>query len=167
MKSLGKISAIIFILCKIVIEGCSVGANTWLAQWSGIANSTESIRNQYLGIYGAFGAGKVLTSLFSSLLLAYATVHSGRILHSSMLLNVLKSPMSFFETNPSGRIINRFSTDIFIIDEVIPMVLDYCIAISCTVLGILGVISVSTPLFLSVALPLGIIYFFTQVRFET
>ena len=106
-------------LSKIIIEGCSVGANTWLAQWSGIANSTESIRNQYLGIYGAFGAGKVLTSLFSSLLLAYATVHSGRILHTSMLINVFKSPMSFFETNPSGRIINRFSTDIFIIDEVI------------------------------------------------
>ncbi|RDD40608.1 Multidrug resistance-associated protein 1 [Trichoplax sp. H2] len=164
MKSLGRISAIVIILSKIVIEGCSVGANVWLAEWSSITNSTDSTRNLYLGIYGAFGASKVFISLLNSLLLAYAAVHAGGVLHSALLQNVLRLPMSFFETNPTGRIINRFSTDIFIIDEVIPLMLIYCIGISCTIVGILLVICISTPLFIVVVLPLGIIYFFTQPK---
>lgn len=39
-------------------------------------------------------------------------------LHNDMLDNILKCPMHFFETTPVGRIINRFSTDMAIIDKV-------------------------------------------------
>ena len=52
--SLVKISAIIFMQSKIVIEKCSVGANAWLAQSSGIINCPESI-----GHYDAFGASMI------------------------------------------------------------------------------------------------------------
>lgn len=37
-----------------------------------------------------------------------------------MLLAVLKAPVFFFDTNPSGRILNRFSRDIGIMDELLP-----------------------------------------------
>lgn len=40
-----------------------------------------------------------------------------------MLLAVLKAPVFFFDTNPSGRILNRFSRDIGIMDELLPDVL--------------------------------------------
>ena len=38
-----------------------------------------------------------------------------------MLLNVLHAPMSFFDTNPKGRVVNRFAKDVDLIDRQIPM----------------------------------------------
>jgi ABC-type multidrug transport system fused ATPase/permease subunit len=44
-------------------------------------------------------------------------------LHQSMLTNILKSPMSFFDTTPSGRIVNRFSSDVAVVDNNLPQTL--------------------------------------------
>jgi ABC-type multidrug transport system fused ATPase/permease subunit len=41
-------------------------------------------------------------------------------LHNAMLDRVLRLPVAFFDTNPSGRIINRFSRDTEIMDSVLP-----------------------------------------------
>jgi ABC-type multidrug transport system fused ATPase/permease subunit len=41
-------------------------------------------------------------------------------MHNGMLATVLHSPMSFFDTTPLGRIVNRFSKDTYTIDETIP-----------------------------------------------
>lgn len=164
LKSLGWVSAIMLLLSKIAIEGCSIGTNLWLVEWSSLVNATSSTRDLYLGVYGAIGAGKALASLGGSFLLAFAAIHGSRLLHSSMLHNVFKSPVSFFETNPLGRIVNRFSKDIFIIDEVIPVVLDSFLRMACSVLGIIIIICVSTPLFMTVILPLAVIYILTQVK---
>lgn len=39
-------------------------------------------------------------------------------MHNKMFINIVYSPMSFFNSNPSGRILNRFSRDIGTLDEV-------------------------------------------------
>ena len=41
-----------------------------------------------------------------------------------MLENVLKAPMSFFDTNPKGRVVNRFAKDVDYVDRAIPMTLE-------------------------------------------
>jgi ATP-binding cassette subfamily C (CFTR/MRP) protein 4 len=41
-----------------------------------------------------------------------------------MLGGILKAPMLFFDTNPAGRILNRFSKDIEYIDEMLPQTLN-------------------------------------------
>lgn len=163
MKSMGWFTAITILLSKVTIEGCSVGSNIWLAEWSGVVNGTDATRDLYLGIYGAIGAGKAVLTLISSLMLAFGAMQSARVLHSSMLFNVLKAPMSFFDTTPLGRIVNRFSKDIYVIDEIIPMILSMFLGMVCSVISILVVICVSTPFFLIVIVPLAIVYVLTQV----
>lgn len=48
---------------------------------------------------------------------------SSKNLHARMFHCLLLAPMKFFNTNPSGRILNRFSKDIGAIDEILPRVL--------------------------------------------
>ena len=75
--------------------------------------------------------------------------------------------MSFFDTTPVGRIVNRFSSDVQTIDSTLPMNFRMFINTSFTVLSTLAVITYSTPIFLSVVLPLGIIYYLMQVSMST
>ena len=80
-----------------------------------------------------------------------------------MLANILRSKLSFFDSTPLGRITNRFSKDIDMIDMVIPMVLSAWIQTTLISLATIIVISIKTPLFLTVLLPLGVLYFLMQV----
>lgn len=74
----------------------------------------------------------------------------------------MRLPMSFFDTTPLGRIVNRFSKDTDIIDAYLPSVIRNWIWMGLSVVAIFIVISISTPIFLSVALPVVVIYYFVQ-----
>ncbi len=61
--------------------------------------------------------------------LAKSMVKASKHLHHSMLMNILRSPMSFFDTTPIGRILNRFSRDVETVDNVLPEQLQACICV--------------------------------------
>lgn len=90
-------------------------------------------------------------------------LRAARDLHNKLLKNTMRLPMSFFDTTPLGRILNRFSKDVDVIDNVLPMSMRFWIMMFFNVLSVLVVISYSTPLFLSVIVPIGIMYYFIQV----
>jgi ATP-binding cassette subfamily C (CFTR/MRP) protein 4 len=62
-----------------------------------------------------------LFGFFRSVTFFALCIRSSRNLHKNMFMRVLSTPIRFFDTNPIGRIINRFSKDIGIIDETIPI----------------------------------------------
>ncbi|PSN31484.1 hypothetical protein C0J52_20763 [Blattella germanica] len=58
--------------------------------------------------------------LVTSLFLALGTLQAANYLHTTMLSHVLCNPLSFFDTTPVGRILNRFSKDVDTLDNTIP-----------------------------------------------
>lgn len=62
----------------------------------------------------------VLGHFASILTLAYGTVRSSAKLHTNLLKHVLRCPYYMFCTVPTGRILNRFSHDIHVVDNDLP-----------------------------------------------
>lgn len=88
---------------------------------------------------------------------------AGKTLHVSLLHNILCSPMAFFDTTPTGRILNRFGKDMDIIDTTVPNNLKTWCRTLLTVLTVPIVVGMATPYFLPVMIPMAIIYFTAQV----
>ena len=91
------------------------------------------------------------------------TVRAGHVLHLGLLRNIIASPMNFFDTTPIGRILNRFGKDIDVVDSIIAHNFAMWILLILRVLSIPVVIGYSTPLFLTTAVPLAIVYYVIQV----
>lgn len=66
------------------------------------------------------------------------------------------------DTTPLGRVLNRFAKDTDVIDSLLPSVMRNWIWMFFNVVAIFVVISISTPIFMSVAVPVIILYYFVQ-----
>ena len=115
-------------------------------------------------MYAAFGVGQIVLTLFASYFLALGGIFAATLIHKRLLVNILRLPMSFFDTTPSGRILNRFSKDINTIDETIPYCTEDFIFTLFIVIDTIIVISYATPLFMIVIIPLTILYLLIQVK---
>ncbi|CAF3324446.1 unnamed protein product, partial [Rotaria sp. Silwood2] len=72
-------------------------------------------------------------------------LNAGRVLHNKMFKRVIRCPISFFDTNPVGRILNRFTSDIATMDESLPMtVFDFLVSLS-QVLGTIVLVIFLNP----------------------
>ena len=72
----------------------------------------------YVNRYVALSLSAVFVTMLSGFTLQFTGIRGAKNLHSHMLNKILRVPMRFFDTNPSGRILNRFSSDIGQIDQV-------------------------------------------------
>lgn len=71
-------------------------------------------------IYGGLIIALFITALLRSVLFYKLAMISSQKLHNMMFHSIIGTTMRFFDTNPSGRILNRFSKDMGSIDELLP-----------------------------------------------
>uniref|UniRef100_T1JTT3 Uncharacterized protein n=1 Tax=Tetranychus urticae TaxID=32264 RepID=T1JTT3_TETUR len=88
-------------------------------------------------IYSVIIVSLLITDLARSLIFFYICNRSSINLHNSIFFRVLRSPMALFESQPIGRILNRFSRDLGIIDELLPLSAYTVLTTSFQVAGIL------------------------------
>ncbi|CAK7896814.1 metal resistance protein Ycf1p [[Candida] anglica] len=151
--------------CTIFTMLTSVCSNIWLKHWSEV--NTEKGYNPnialYLGIY--FGLGLLSSSLSlaqNCIMWIFCTIHGSKRLHNNMAVSVLRAPMSFFETTPIGRILNRFSNDVYKIDEILGRVFGMFFSNSIKVMFTIVVICFSTWQFTFMLAPIAILYVYYQ-----
>ncbi|KAG9327767.1 hypothetical protein KVV02_000213 [Mortierella alpina] len=147
----------------VVGQGLQIGTNVWLKHWTTVAKDGERSIGEFLGIYAAlvvaFMAMNVTVTYIAMVL---AAIRASTRLHERLLTKIMRLPMSFFDTTPLGRIVNRFSSDIFSIDELTPWNFINVFVCGCSVLGTIVVIGTTTPVFLAIVPPLVITYLLVQ-----
>ncbi|XP_065919849.1 ATP-binding cassette sub-family C member 4-like isoform X2 [Dysidea avara] len=139
----------IFVLLLLAVEASVICADWWLADWASetesclpdisnfsVNSSSDTITtHQRIAIYGGIvGMTGVLISLRAVLcyLICFA---AARNLHSKMFRSILRAPVLFYDTNPVGRVLNRFSKDIGFMDALLPFLLLELFTMAFRVLG--------------------------------
>uniref|UniRef100_A0A672QSJ5 Multidrug resistance-associated protein 1 n=1 Tax=Sinocyclocheilus grahami TaxID=75366 RepID=A0A672QSJ5_SINGR len=164
MKAIGLPLSIFSIFLFFCHHLSSLGSNYWLSLWTDdpVINNTQPNSEMRLGVYGALGLTQGIAVFCYSVAVSVGGILASRYLHQTMLYNVLRSPMSFFERTPSGNLVNRFAKETDTIDSVIPSIIKMFMGSMFNVLGSCAVILIATPLVAIIIPPLGLLYFFVQ-----
>ncbi|XP_044496374.1 ABC transporter C family member 12-like isoform X2 [Mangifera indica] len=107
----------ILFTCYISTEVLRISSSTWLSVWTDQSTSQNYNPRYYILIYALLGFGQVTVTLANSYWLIISSLRAARRLHDAMLNAILRAPMLFFHTNPTGRVINRFAKDVGDIDR--------------------------------------------------
>ncbi|XP_052900938.1 ATP-binding cassette sub-family C member 4-like [Anopheles moucheti] len=161
------------------------GADYWVAFWTSqeeqrifraahqdtIANgtdaSTEELRpllstETCMAIHGALVGSIFLIAITRSISFYQTSVRASQNLHDSMFAGCVSTTMRFYDTNPSGRILNRFSKDMGSVDELLPKAMLDASQIILSLCGTLVVTVIVNPLFLVPLAVLGVIFWFVR-----
>ncbi|KAI6778837.1 Metal resistance protein-like protein [Emericellopsis cladophorae] len=158
--------AVAFYLATLLTsQAASMGGSVWLKEWSEANQKTGLNKNigMFIGIYFAFGIGSSLLNVAQTLILwIFCSIEASRKLHERMANAIFRSPMSFFDTTPTGRILNRFSSDIYKVDEVLARSFNQLFVNAAKSSFTLVIISVTVPAFTALIIPLGLMYYWIQ-----
>ncbi|GMT04851.1 hypothetical protein PENTCL1PPCAC_27025, partial [Pristionchus entomophagus] len=95
-------------------------------------------------------------------------VDASRHLHKKMFDAIVKTSLEFFDKNPIGRILNRFSKDVSTMDDTISMVFFEFVVGMLNFITMVGMILMLNPWIVLPTLPLvGVFYVFRQVYLAT
>lgn len=146
--SAGKGAIIVPLLVASIalLQGAQVMSSYWLVYWE--ERKWPYGSGFYMGIYAGLGVSQAIFFFFMGALFALLTFIASKKLHNDALLRVMYAPMSFFETTPLGRIMNRFAKDIDTIDNMLGDAMRMFMATLGNILGAIILIAIVLPWFL-------------------
>lgn len=104
---------LIILLC--VAQAANILTSQFLAWWVsdrfGLPSST------YIGIYVGLAIMQTILMFVFSIMLTILGTTASKVLMTKAMRRCLRAPMSFYDTTPLGRIINRFSKDVDVLDN--------------------------------------------------
>ncbi|KAF2708545.1 P-loop containing nucleoside triphosphate hydrolase protein [Pleomassaria siparia CBS 279.74] len=103
------------LILLIMSQGSNIATSLWLSWW--VSNKWGFNEGTYIGVYAALGASQALIMFAFSIAVSVCGTEAGKVMLHRAITRVLRAPMSFFDTTPLGRITNRFSKDIDVMDN--------------------------------------------------
>jgi ABC-type multidrug transport system fused ATPase/permease subunit len=110
-----SVYVLILVIAIIAVNGASLMTGLWLAYWT--SSKWNLSKGQYIGIYAGLATAQVMFMYTFALVLAMAGTNASKTILSKALTRVLRAPMSFFDTTPTGHITDRLSKDIQVMDN--------------------------------------------------
>ncbi|KAG1687446.1 Canalicular multispecific organic anion transporter 1 [Nymphon striatum] len=170
MKTVGLPAFFFLTVAWGLAESSFAGSRIWIKQWSdGLPSENFSkiheFQHKKIAIYSLFGLAEAIFVFIASNGFAFIISKTSAILHENMLTSLMKSPVSFFDTTPVGRILNRFTKDMEILDNELLWDFTDVIKIAMKAFFAALVISVNFPKFLIIIILINVLYFYLQKIF--
>jgi ATP-binding cassette subfamily C (CFTR/MRP) protein 1 len=133
-------------------QGLQIGSAFWLSFW-GTVNTRAALNGSplstdqnvyYLNMYALISMVGVVGLVARALILAQHRLGTSTALHNNLLGATLGAPVAFFDVTPLGRILNRFSSDMQVVDEDLSQNISQLSNSLFQCLGAVGAIACST-----------------------
>ncbi|XP_077262946.1 LOW QUALITY PROTEIN: ATP-binding cassette subfamily C member 4-like [Temnothorax americanus] len=181
------------LLLFVISQVATTGNDYWLKYWTHLENvrriDNSSQAKQFANMYNDSFLGSIFTlnpdgllstvdaiyvytfciiaciatTLLRSFFFMKICMKSSCNLHNSMFSNLLQARMSFFHTNPSGRILNRFSKDLGTVDEYLPKIMLEAFQVVFTICGVLTMEAIINQWMLIPIAVLVILFYFATI----
>ncbi|KAJ3129883.1 hypothetical protein HK098_007637 [Nowakowskiella sp. JEL0407] len=148
-------------LLLVLMQGARVVTDFWLATWTDLRIPGFPLGG-YAGVYMALGIAQAIGTFLVGVFLAYSGTRAAISLHAKALSTVIRAPVSFFDTTPLGRIINRFSKDQDAIDTTLMETFRIFLFTFTNAISTFITIIYVTPWFALPMAPLLVLYWFLQ-----
>lgn len=130
----------------------AMALNSTETQFSAAVDSGRIIDNPqlyfYLSVFAFSIPATVVAMTVKALVYSTVSLNAAHHLHNTLLDIVLHGTMEFFDTTPTGRILNRFQKDQDMLDSVIPILVDFVVTFGLIILSCLAFIAFVFPYFL-------------------
>ncbi|EJU00125.1 ABC transporter [Dacryopinax primogenitus] len=120
----------------------------------------------YMGIYAGWGFFQAISFFLNGTVFAMLTFYASQALHRDAIDRVMHAPMSFFDTTPLGRIMNRFSKDIDTIDNLLGDALRMFCATMSAIIGAVILIGIFEPYFLIAVAVVSVGYYYAALFYR-
>lgn len=161
----GIVWAPTILLLLTVTQGAQVANNLFLGFWT--ANSIPSFRQaDYMAVYASLGVAQAVFTFLVSAAFALASLIAGLNLFKAALRGVLRSPASFFDTTPMGRILSRLSKDQDTLDTQLSMTLFQFLNTFSSVLGTVGLVFYTFPYLGIIFAPMTVLYWLVSMFYR-
>ncbi|KAJ7589468.1 multidrug resistance-associated ABC transporter [Mycena floridula] len=149
----------ILLILLILTQGAQVGNTLFLGFWTAQSIKSFHHQSQYMALYAGLGAAQAFFSFLLSFILAMTALSAAYNIFQTSLTKVLRSPVSFFDTTPLGRIMSRMSKDQDTIDKDLIMTVTQLMLTGASVFGTIGLVFYVFPLLGIIFAPIGILYY--------
>ena len=145
VKSGSSVAGLCGLLVALIIgQGCSLFTDWWLSSWAAQSiTDQKNFTNAFVFII--LGCGTLILAMLRSIWFFTVCLKASRNIFDAMIDNVFRSPLQFFQKNPHGRIMNRLSKDVNVVDEMLPQTFFDFVQRSFMILSTLVIVAMVIP----------------------
>lgn len=149
-------------------KGLQSAQNWWLSVWSSAVENQDLSQDDtwyYMKVYFSIGLVSLIIQIARAVALVLGSLIAAGSLQKSLLKRVLRLPMSFFDSQPTGRLLNRFTKDVEAVDTSLQSSISSFLSCSVSVLWSLIVVVAVSPATAAAFFPITFAYAKIQGRY--
>ncbi|KAK3250532.1 hypothetical protein CYMTET_40092 [Cymbomonas tetramitiformis] len=152
----GVLTCTVVAFTYVAVQVVNMAGSVWIALWTD--NRLDRPQGHYAVGYALLIALLALCVYGRVTLFTYRCIQGSSTLHQWMTRRILRAPVAFFDANPAGRVLNRFSKDQGLVDEQLPLAAGFMFDLLMIVVALMCLICAIIPYFL-IAIPILLLIF--------